>query len=117
MNEQLTENKILSELFDKFKDENDTISNVSAKRIINILKLDISKLEYKTDYTFDDFIMQVTILLPTYKAPIKQLTKNKLNAEIKKKLNIDSGSVDYIIDEIFNDNDNLNLDEITFNLI
>jgi len=107
----MIENENLLKVFNKFKNENNTISYVDIKRIMNIFSFDINKIEYQNSYTYDEFCDQVIKLIPTYE---KDLVITKKNFSSKLSEHFDKDNINYITQKVFNDKTKLKLFEIDF---
>ncbi len=102
------EYKNLALLFNNFKDDSGKINYCDMVRIMNIISIDINKLTVQEKYTYDDFLYQIKQLLNNY--PIK-ITKKKFSAKLKGQF--DKNTTSFIIDSIFNDTTEIDVNSIT----
>jgi len=104
------DNKNLKNIFDTFKDDNDTISFLNMKRILNILRLDIEKVTKKDKYSFDEFYHQVLKLLDSLDDSVL-ITKNNFRSTLKRKF--DKHTAELLTETIFEKNKKVKLKSIT----
>lgn len=98
-------------LFNKFKDEDGTIGHTDLKRIMNILFMDFSGIEFKERYTYDEF---TSIINGSTCNSDCEVTKKQFTAKLKG--HFDNETIAYITNVVFKDTDKVKLSDVKLSI-
>ena len=98
-------------LFNRFKGADGTIGHTDLKRIMNILFMDISDIEFKEQYTYDEF---TSIINTSTCNSDCEITKKQFTAKLKG--HFDNETTAYITNIVFKYADKVKVSDVKLSI-